>query len=167
MPTTICVSKTEKQNGSCDVGSIFRKEGVIKAVEKLVCKSCKILIPNCFACDSASNCVMCDEGYRQAFVKDAFLKTNVVCLKDICGFYGKGSRCTNNVGLEGCDKSVIVDIKDTLTESCERCSPGYYKVTKIEKTTNIKGEVEVKTASCNPINQKLSLRRFVASYDSK
>jgi hypothetical protein len=96
---------------------------------------------------------MCDEKYRLAYVKDAYLKTNVVCLKEICGFYGKGPGCSNNVGIEGCDKSIIVSIKDSLTESCERCSPGYYRTTKTESFTDTNEKLKlVEVGSCSPIN---------------
>ena len=105
--TTTCKQSgaVKKENQSCGVGSIYQKEGVIKVAEKLVCKSCSDLIPHCLACDSASKCIMCMSGYHQANLKDAFLKTHVVCFQAYCGFYGNGPDCNNSVGIEGCDKS--------------------------------------------------------------
>ena len=69
---------------------------------------------------------MCKAGYLRAEIKDAHGQTNIVCLQGFCGFYGRGSGCIRPTAIESCDKSTFINYGKISTESCLRCSPGFY-----------------------------------------
>ena len=81
----------------------MRLDGLIESERVLKCKSCSELIPNCLMCTSNKDCDLCKMGYRRAEIKDANGVSNVVCVKNFCGFYGEGGGCAGKVTLEGCD----------------------------------------------------------------
>lgn len=69
----------------------------MKETEKLVCKSCAALIPNCLSCTKSTDCDLCRSGYVRAEIVDAFGVTNRLCIREFCGFYGEGNNCLGKV----------------------------------------------------------------------
>ena len=84
------------------------------------------MIPNCLQCADSSTCNLCKAGYIRANITDAEGQVNAICVAGLCGFYGEGSGCKGEVGIEGCDKSMTLIINGLPVENCVRCTPGYF-----------------------------------------
>lgn len=119
-------------------------------------------------CDSGTNCNLCKGGYLRASIKDSSGVDNIICLPNFCGFYGQGDGCSDNVALEGCDKSSIITSGRFSQESCERCSPGYYEVAQEGDQYSIFTNEDSGTYVyfCYPVRDKLKRSHFLAPFDS-
>jgi hypothetical protein len=79
---------------------------------------------------------MCNTGFSNTDVYDAYGFVNNVCLNQFCGLFGMGPGCAE-VELDYCYKSLKVDGRLALStdvfnnlvfdETCTICEPGTYR----------------------------------------
>ena len=60
----------------CEPGKITQWVGVIEDDKELICTDCAEIIPNCLSCSSNSTCDLCNSGYQNVQLYDAFGNEN-------------------------------------------------------------------------------------------
>ena len=120
----------------CGAGKITVLQGEIESKKELVCEDCSTIIPNCLSCSNTTYCDLCQPGYQNAALIDAFNNTNNLCLSSFCGLTGDGAGCSDGIEILNCIRQNFVFIDYQLVYTCDTCEAGYYKSDKAVRAEN-------------------------------